>query len=206
MLKSASRTLLIFSALTSFAVAQETGHLDASINWGAVFNKTASAEIGTVSLKPTNSGVIFGSFRFRFNRMHALELFYGRTKNSQIYTIGADNFRVQDTIAEYTAAYVLSPFRFQKIDPFLLAGVGSLHFNPGNTYIDGFQSSFGAGSQNALTFLYGGGLDYRVHKRIALRLQYRGLFYKEPTFHLQQFFTGKDGHLAEPSLGVVFKF
>jgi hypothetical protein len=42
---------------------------------------------------------------------------------------------------------------------------------------------------------------------LALRLQYRGLLYKVPDFHVPSlFFTGAKGHMAEPSVGIVVKF
>jgi hypothetical protein len=45
-----------------------------------------------------------------------------------------------------------------------------------------------------------------VWRSLALRLQYRGLIYKEPTFHLQQFFTGSETQMREATVGVVLKF
>ncbi len=41
---------------------------------------------------------------------------------------------------------------------------------------------------------------------LALRLQYRGLVYKAPSFNVQNLFTGARGHMAEPSVGIVVKF
>jgi opacity protein-like surface antigen len=190
----------------SFAAAQDVGHFDVSVGWGAAFSKESSNAFAGVTISPTNAGMILGTFRFRFNRMHAIEVNGSRTDNSQIYILGANDYRVQTSITEFSGAYVFSPFHFEKIEPFLLAGGGALRFSPGNQYIDGNLSPFGAARQTSMAFLYGGGVDYRVLWRIGLRLQYRGLVYKEPTFHLAQFFTGAKGHMAEPSIGIVFKF
>ena len=206
MLKKALSAGALIILFVSFSAAQEVGHFDASVAYGAAFSKTSSNGFNGVTVSPTNAGMILGTFRFRFNRMHGIELNIGRTNNSQVYILGPNDYRVQTTITEYSGAYVFSPFHFQKLEPFLLAGGGALRFDPGNQLINGNASPFGAARQTSMAFLYGGGVDYRVWWRIGLRLQYRGLIYKEPTFHVTQFFTGVRGHIAEPSLGIVFNF
>jgi opacity protein-like surface antigen len=61
--------------------------------------------------------------------------------------------------------------------------------------------------------LYGGGVDYRLFGRLALRLQYRGFVYGSPDFKVNSstngaisFVTSTKGHMAEPSIGLVFRF
>jgi opacity protein-like surface antigen len=206
MLKKALSAGALIILFVSFSAAQEVGHFDASVAYGAAFSKTSSNGFNGVTVSPTNAGMILGTFRFRFNRTHGIELNIGRTNNSQVYILGSNDYRVQTTITEYSGAYVFSPFHFQKLEQFLLAGGGALRFDPGNQLINGNASPFGAARQTSMAFLYGGGVDYRVWWRIGLRLQYRGLIYKEPTFHVTQFFTGVRGHIAEPSLGIVFNF
>jgi opacity protein-like surface antigen len=207
MLKKASSAIALASLCVSFATAQEgVGHFDVSFSWGAVFNRTSSSGSNGVTVAPTNSGLILGTFRFRFNRMNGIEINGARNDDSQIFILGANNYRAQTSVTEYTGAYVLSPFNFKRIEPFLLAGGGALRFYPSNQYINGNASPFAATEQTSMTFLYGGGLDYRVWKRIGVRLQYRGLIYKEPNFHVTQFFSGIKGHMAEPSIGIVLNF
>ena len=206
MLKKALSAGAVAFLCVSFAVAQDVGHFDASFAWGAAFSKTSSNGFNGVAVSPTNAGMFLGTFRFRFNRMNGIEVNGARTDNSQIYILGPNDYRVQTSITEFSGAYVLSPFHFQKIEPFLLAGGGALRFDPGNQYVNGNASPFGATRQTSMAFLYGGGVDYRLWKRLGLRLQYRGLIYKEPTLHLAQFFTGVRGHMAEPSIGIVLNF
>jgi outer membrane immunogenic protein len=206
MLKRAGLQISILVAFISAATAQDVAHFDASVAWAAVYSKTSTSYSGGVVLKPTTSGAVLGTFRYHFNRMHGLELNIARTANSQKYFIGPDNFRVNSDVTEFSGAYVFSPFQSAKFDPFLLGGAGVLRFNPGNTYIDGFQSAFGATRQTSLAFLYGGGTDYRLWRAVWLRLQYRGLIYKAPNFHVQTLVTGATGHMAGPSVGIAFKF
>ena len=207
MLKKALSAVALICLCVSLASAQEdVGHFNVGFSWGAVFNKTSNNSEAGVSVTPTNSGLILGTFRFRFNRMNGIEVNGARTDNSQIFILGTTDYRAQTSVTEFTGAYVLSPFHFEKMEPFLLAGGGALRFYPSNQYINGNASFFGAAQQTSMAFLYGGGLDYRVWKRLSLRLQYRGLIYKEPNFHVTQFFSGVKGHMAEPSIGIVFNF
>jgi hypothetical protein len=63
-------------------------------------------------------------------------------------------------------------------------------------------------------YLFGGGFDYRLPWRLALRLQYRGLYYNAPSFNVNgitsggsvNLATGSKGYMSEPSIGLVFKF
>ena len=147
---------------------------------------------------------------------------YGRAKNSQIYQ-SIDNFHVLTNISEYTGAYVFSPFRKSKFEPFVFAGGGWLTFSPRTTWVffpplannvpNNIQVELGAVKQSELAVLYGVGTDYKLPWRFAVRLQYRGLFYREPDFKVDSgsgssvsFFTGARGHMAEPSIGIVFRF
>jgi opacity protein-like surface antigen len=206
MLKRAFLTGAAILLLGAIAAAQDGGRFDVSAAWGGVFGKGERNTIGNVTVSPTNSSLLLGSFRFHFNHMHAIEGNYGRTIDSQLFIIAPDQYRVQTTIVEYSGAYVFSPFHFRKLQPFLFAGGGALRFSPGTTYIDGYESSFGAVRQTSIAFLYGGGADYPVWRGFGLRLQYRGLIYKEPTFRVPQFFTGVNGHAPEASIGVRFRF
>jgi len=82
-----------------------------------------------------------------------------------------------------------------------------LRFYPNQTSINGFAVTLYPATQTKPTFVYGGGVDYNVFtQHVALRLQYRGLLYKAPDYKFPGFFTGDSGHMAEPSIGVVFKF
>jgi opacity protein-like surface antigen len=206
-MKRAGLAIAAILVLVSLAPAQDDeGHFDVGLGYSGVFSKTSSASLSNTTLKPTTSGGVLATFRYRFNRTHGIAVNIGRTNNSQVFTIPPDTLRVNTGITEFSGAYVFSPFQTMRIEPFVLAGAGMLRFNPGNQYIDGFQSAFGAHQQMSLTFLYGGGIDYRLWKALALRVQYRGLIYKVPNFKVPSLFLGVYGHMAEPSAGIVIKF
>lgn len=214
-MKKAQFALALAVLLTGMAGAQEKTEkaaperttVDFALSGAGVFSKTVSASSGAVSDAPTKAGQVFGSVRYHINSLSAIEVSIGHFRNSQIFTVPPDTYRVVTDAFEYSAAYVLTPFSGKKIQPFLLAGVGALRFSPGATYIDMVQGSFGTRSQTSLAVLYGGGLDYKVLGPLALRLQYRGLFYKNPDFSAPtRFYTGGRGHLAEPAIGLVMRF
>jgi outer membrane immunogenic protein len=195
------------AAVLLFAVAgfaQEDGHFDASLNGAGVIGKQTSGH--GIILDSTNSGAALATFRVRFNAKHSLVANYGVTHDSQLYTLGAHITRIQSKVTELSAGYVYNPIQIGKFEPFLLGGLGALSFVPGNTYIDTFQVPVASVKQTQMMFLYGAGVDYRVRSHIAVRLQYRGLIYKTPDFQNPSLFVGGLGHMAEPSIGIVFRF
>jgi hypothetical protein len=225
MLKRAGIALAVTFFLVLFgssAARGQDGRFDASINGGEVFTNTATGN--AVTQNATAGPVIFGTFRYKLRAKHSLVFNYGRTRNSQTYLAGG-NFHVLNSISEVSGAYVFSPFPNSKFEPFVLAGGGALIFSPSSTWDffpnlpdnvpDRVQVNLGAAKQTELAFLYGLGVDYRLPKvsRLSLRLQYRGFLYKAPDFKIDansgstvSFFTGGRQHMAEPSVGIVFRF
>jgi hypothetical protein len=221
MLKRAGIALAAILFLTSIALGQD-GRFDASINGGEVFTNTTSGNAVTQSA--TAGPVIFGTFRYKLKAKHSLVFNLGRARNSQTYLAG-DNFHVVNSISEVSGGYVFSPYPKAKFAPFFLAGGGALIFSPSSTWVffpnlpnnvpDRVQVNLGASSQTELAFIYGLGVDYRLpmFPRFAFRMQYRGFLYKAPDFKVDanggsmvNFFTGGREHMAEPSVGIVFRF
>ena len=108
-------------AAVSIAAAQE-GRADVAVSGMAVFTKDSSGN--GIDQAVTNSGGILGSFRYQFRGHSGVELNYGYTRNSQIYTNGsAFTFQEQQAnVHELTAAYVYQFNHRKKLSPFLLGG------------------------------------------------------------------------------------
>ena len=206
MLKKAAWGLVFLFLFAGLANAQDFNRFDASLGFGGFFSKTSHSFGNTVVLEPTSGGAEVFTFRFRFGPRHAVGLNIGHASNSQVYNTTPLVFRVQSGVTEFTPSYFFTPFQSGKFELFLVAGTGILRFNPGDTSIAGSQTSFGAAAQNKLVFTYGAGVDYKLWKVIGVRVQYRGLIYKVPDFHIMNLVTGATGHTAEPAAGVVFKF
>jgi len=229
MLKQAGVITAALFLLTSIGLAQD-GHYDASVSAAAVFTKESDGN--GIAQSATAGSNYFGTFRVKFRPKHSLAFNYGRAKDSQVYQTGFD-FHVLTTITEYTGAYIYNPVKKGRFEPFVLVGGGALSFNPTSawdflgyytvTTVTGQKISLpnrilvnlGAVKQTEIAFLYGGGVDYRLPRfnRFSLRLQYRGLLYNAPDFKVTtasnsavSLFTGARGHMAEPSIGLVFRF
>lgn len=220
MLTKAGLVAAALGLLTSLGIAQDKNHFDASINGAVVFTKTSNGN--GVQHSATIGPEYFGTFRFRFNRKHSLTFNYGRAKNSQVYQTNFD-YHVITSTSEISGAYVYNLFTKRKFEPFVLAGAGALRFNPQSTWLvlpdfvvgvpNRVQINLNAAKQTNLAYLYGGGVDYRLPWRFALRLQYRGLLYNAPDFKVNphsgsavNLSTGSKAHMAEPSIGLVFRF
>jgi hypothetical protein len=217
MFRTTCIAVAVFFLLTSIGLSQDN-RIDVSLGGAAVLSKQSTGN-GTV-LTPTNSAAVLITGRYRFSTRSSVELNYAHTPNSQIYFASPLTYRIENTIAEYSGAYVFSFFQTDKVEPFVFAGAAALVFYPSysSNTINDVQTYLPASQQTKPAFLYGGGLDYRLFSslpvvrrsslsnHLALRLQYRGLVYKAPDFKVQNLFTGARGHMAEPSVGIVIKF
>jgi outer membrane immunogenic protein len=199
---------ILFAGLflcATLAYAQ-AGRSDISLSVTGDFSK--QTEGSDVLQTASNSAGLLATYRFSFTPKNAAEINYGLTRNSQYYSMtngytGYSYFyAVQTNIHEATVDYVFRPMKSGRFSPFVLAGGGALIFAPtGYSYGTDAEEK-----QTKGTFLYGGGTDFRVAKNIAVRLQYRGLLYKAPDFSVPGIASGGSGHIAEPTLGVVFHF
>lgn len=217
MLRRCGIAMAALFLLTTIGWSQENRY-EFSLGGSAVFSKQSTGN--STVLTPTNSGAVLVTGRYRFSEHSSLEINYSHTSNSQIYFASPLTYRIKNTIAEYSGAYVFSFHESEKLEPFVFVGAAALVFYPGYNFntINDVQTFIPASQQTKPAVLYGGGFDYRVfsmlpliHKsplanHVALRLQYRGLVYKAPDFKVQNLFTGARGHMAEPSVGIVVKF
>ena len=205
MLKLAGVVAFTLFLFAEFAAAQDT-RFSASINAGDVI--TSQTQGNGITQNATQSLNILVTARMRIAPKCALEVNYGRADNSQKYDAPPYQVRIQDEITEFSGDFVLSPYKRGKITTFALIGGGVLYFGPTATLIDEIPQTFSDSRQTRTAVLYGVGADYKLLSRFALRLQYRGLFYTPPDFKVSVvgLFTGGHAQMAEPSVGLVFKF
>jgi hypothetical protein len=211
--------LAVIGLLSALAVAQD-GHFDASANFNGVFQKQATGN--GITQSATDGAGYFASFRFKIKPKHSVVFNYGQDRDSQIFQSSFD-YRVGTRITEYSGAYMFSPYTKGRFQTFVMAGAGLLRFNPQNTFVvlapingipNNIPTDLYADKQSRPAFLYGLGVDYNVpHTHwFSLRVQYRGFLYSNPDFNVTNtsgaisFFTGTKGHMAEPSLGLVYRF
>jgi outer membrane immunogenic protein len=203
MFKKAGFTVAALFLLTSIGLGQDR-RFDFSLNGAGVLSKQSDGN--GIRLTTTQGWGVLATLGLKLAPKHSLELNYARTKDSQIYNAPPFVYRIPSTISEFSGAYIFRPLQTKKLEPFLLAGAGALVFTPNDTFVNGNELGIGAVRQTKPAFLYGGGVDYPLFGRFAVRLQYRGIFYTAPDFRVTNLITSAPGHLAEPSVGVVFKF
>jgi hypothetical protein len=79
--------------------------------------------------------------------------------------------------------------------------VGGLTFSPTHS------TQPGASTDTEAAFVYGAGADLNFGTRFFIRAQYRGFVYSSPTFGVAlNRNNDRVTHLAEPSVGIGFRF
>jgi opacity protein-like surface antigen len=193
-------TVVFLIVVSGIASAQQT---DVSVNVSGVFtNQNNGSFLDRTAT--TSAGFLF-SFRHFPYRNNGVEVSYGYTKNSQEYKdrFGNDIPPIQTSVHELTADYVLRA-NLGQFHPFALAGGGLLIFDPTSNAVD--TAIIPISRQTRVAFLYGAGVDVQLAKALALRAQYRGLFYEAPDFGSSDIHTGSAMHTMEPTIGIVYKF
>lgn len=189
-------------AAVSIMSAQE-GRADVAISGMAVLTKDSSGN--GINQAVTNSGGLLGSFRYRIRRHDAIELNYGYTRDSQIYTnSNAFTFQEQQAnVHELTAAYVYQFNSKYKLNPFVLGGGGLLLYRPMTAST---HSLVDPQSDTEGTVLFGLGANYRLTNALGVRVQFRGLMHKSPNFGVDAASTGAWALTGEPSIGLTLRF
>src|SRR3984957_10927606 len=180
--------------LASSARAQEDGFMrnEVAVQGTGFFTKD-SQQNGTLE-HSTNTGGFLLNYRFHINGWLAAEASYGYDRNTQESVTPGGNFGIQANVHQTTGALVVNlPVSVHRLRPYVLAGAGSLVFDPtGNA--GGFVS--GAERQARPAFVYGGGVDYRLVRHVALRLEYRGFVYDRPDFGIADLGSNINTHTA----------
>ena len=182
--------------------AQEGPRHEVSLQGTGFFTKDSQGR--GITQHATDTGGFLAGYRYHFNGWLAAEANYGYVRNTQENFTGSGSFNIQANVHEATAALVVTPpVSVAKLRPYVLAGSGALVFDPTGKP-GGFVSE--AQRQAKAVFVYGGGVDYPILKRVSLRAEYRGLVYKRPDFGVGSLNSDVVAHTAQPSAGIVFRF
>jgi outer membrane immunogenic protein len=193
---------IIAFLITSASFAQES-RSEFSLQGAGFFTRSVISN-GT-SYSATQTGGLLASYRFTLHRGLSAEIAYGYSRNTQNLSYSSGTFEIPSNNHQFTAALVqaLPSFRKAKLSPYLLVGAGAEIFKPvaSNTYP---QSA--ASTQAEPAFVYGGGVNYAILKRVSLRFEYRGLVYSAPDMGFSGLKTNGVTHSAQPSVGLNFRF
>lgn len=185
--------VVVFVALSAWT--QETNY-EFTVQGSGIFPKQTSK--GALTSKPSSSGGVMAGFRVNLNKWLAAEGDYDYLRNSEKFFNSSGLTRIPMNLHAVTVSGIVRLPTFRNIRPFALAGGGLMVFDP--------REAFGTSSQERGTFVYGGGFDVPVVRRVALRAQYRGFVYKTPDFDTSALKINKFSHAAVPSAGLVFTF
>lgn len=198
-----------FAALLASTAAAQDRHHDVALLGAGAFQAPDAIGHG-ITDRASQAGAFLASYRYHVNRWSAFEVNYGYTRFSQRYTLGGSGgpLAVQANLHEASLAVVFTPpaLADERLRPYLLSGLAALVFSP--TENPG-GSLPGAQDQSRAAWLYGGGIDLvpaPAASWFALRVGYRGLLYKAPSFEQTTLATSAVTHLAEPVVGLVFRF
>ena len=156
----------------------------------------------TPSYEATRSGGLLVGYSYQFSRWLGAEGNYGFTRNTQKFATVGGPSSVQADFHEMTGSLVLHvPIGRRGIEPYVLGGGGAVVFDPTDRFV-----VTGAERQTRGALVYGGGANFRVTNHFGIRAEYRGLAYKVPDFGINTLNLDKFTHLAQPSVGLVFRF
>ena len=217
--------LLLLGA--SVARADEGGKQEISFQDTGFFTRNSTSTRTTapaenITQHRTNSDGLLVSYRYHFNGWLGVDVSYGYTRDAakDLVTTGVVTpvtpvlgpgparltlpFNIQSNVHQATAAVVVNvPRRAWRLNPYVLAGTGALVFAPTGA-VGGFVP--GASTQGKAAFVWGGGADYNFGRHIALRMEYRGFVYKQPSQGLIFLNSGATAFTSQPSAGVVLHF
>jgi outer membrane immunogenic protein len=186
------------SATTANAQVEKPSQI--SIQGTALITKDSTDQIP--SHEATQSGGFLVGYSYQFSRWLGAEANYGYSRNTQNYITTDGPASLQTDFHEVTGSLVVHiPTKNEIIRPYVLGGGGALVFDPTDKYV-----VTGSDRQTTGTFVYGGGADFRITDFFGVRAEYRGLVYKTPDFGLDSLNLDKFTHLAQPSVGFVFRF
>ena len=186
------------STSTAFAQVEQPSRI--SIQGTGLVTRSLNDQ--TPSYEATKSGGLLVGYSYQFSRWLGAEGNYGFARNTQKFAPVGGPLSVEADFHEMTGSLVVHvPIRRRGIEPYVLGGGGAVVFDPTDRF-----AVTGAERQTRGAFVYGGGANFRVTNHFGIRAEYRGLAYKVPDFGVSTLNLDKFTHLAQPSVGFVFRF
>ncbi len=200
-MKKIALIALLLAVCVAAGRAQESRQDISLSGTGLIEPFMASSTTVQVNSTPAYGGLL--SYRFMLTPSNALEANYGITyQNSIGFYVNPNHYKVLTRTQEISAAFVRS-FVFKNFNPFVEAGPAALIFlpirNSGTTIVDAKQ-------QTAVGGMYGAGFAYEISPSFDIRVEYRGLVTKVPTFGLSQLSTNRWYNISNPAVGFAYHF
>lgn len=189
--------LLPFTAVAGFA---QESRQDVSVSGSA--NIPPFTSQNAVQLHATTGWGLLASYRYLLTPRSGLEVNYQYAQQIQHYINPTNNVLVHNRFQEVSGAYVYN-FTFRNFNPFLEAGIGGYTYNPINDQKSQIQNLSRSTNIGAL---YGGGIAYELSPSFDIRVAYRGIILKAPSFNQADLRTNRYFNIYDPVIGVAYHF
>ena len=190
---------------TTAAHAQESRQ-DASVSYSGIFSPTVVGNGVHQSATVADTGIL-ASYRYLLTPRGAVEGNYQFNRDISKF-LGSDgiNYRAHTQLQEFSAEYVYSAFSYHNIFPFIEGGVGGYFFGIINDTKTSERNTFK--STTAIGVPFGAGIAYELSPSFDIRLAYRGIVVKAPSFSPPGNVTntGRYELLNDPVIGVAYHF
>jgi outer membrane immunogenic protein len=196
------KSLLLLLLLPLMAVAgfAQESRQDVSVSGTAVIPPFIAGN--AVQLHATVGFGVLVSYRYLLTPRSGLELNYQYAQQVQHYINPTNNILIHDRFQEISGAYVYN-FTFRNFNPFVEAGPGGFIFRPIDDSKTQLQNL--SGSTN-IGLLYGAGIAYEISPSFDIRVQYRGIVVKSPSFNQENLRTNRYYNISDPAIGVAYHF
>lgn len=196
--------IVFLLALSAAAGRAQESRQDISLSGTGIIEPFIASSTNVEVNSNTGYGALM-SYRFMLTPTSALEANYGITYQNKIHYFSIpNNYNVPLRTQEVSGAFVRS-FVFKNWNPFVEAGPAGVIYlpirNTGLQYLDAKQVT-------AVGGLYGAGFAYEVSPSFDIRVEYRGLVVKTPTFNYPGNATRTNVYynIFDPVIGVAYHF
>ncbi len=200
--------LVSLLALSAAAARAQESRQDFSLS-GTALIEPYKASSTDVQVHSTTAYGGLASYRFMLTPNSALEANYGITYQNRITYYGPqfpNGIPVLTRTQEISGAFVRS-FVFKNFNPFIEGGPAGIIFLP---ILNSGTKTLDAHQQTAVGALYGAGFAYEVSPSFDVRVEYRALVTKVPTFGVStssyNFATNRWYNISVPTIGVAYHF
>jgi len=194
------KSLLLLLLLPLMAVAgfAQESRQDVSVSGSALIPPFVAGN--AVQLHATVGYGVLVSYRYLLTPRSGLELNYQYAQEIQHYINPTNNILVHNRFQEISGAYVYN-FSYKNFNPFLEGGIGGYIYGP----IDDQKTQLQNLSQSTnIGALYGGGIAYEISPSFDIRVEYRGIVVKSPSFGQGDLKTNRYFNINDPVIGVAY--
>jgi outer membrane immunogenic protein len=196
------KSLLLLLLLPMMAVAgfAQESRQDVSLSGSALIPPFVAGNAVQLHATVGFGGLV--SYRYLLTPRSGLELNYQYAQEVQHYINPTNNVLIHNRFQEISGAYVYN-FTFKNFNPFLEGGPGGYIFSPIKDQKTQLQN---LGQNTNVGALYGGGIAYELSPSFDIRIEYRGIVVKAPSFSQGNLRTDRYYNISDPVIGVAYHF